>query len=54
MSAKLSILIIEDEKNICDFIAAALKNQDYRVFKSYSGMDGLVADHLALPGYFTA
>ena len=41
MSAKLSILIIEDEKNICDFIAAALKNQDYRVFKSYSGMDGL-------------
>ena len=41
MSAKLSILIIEDEKNICDFIAAALMNQDYRVFKSYSGMDGL-------------
>ena len=41
MSAKLSILIIEDEKNICDFIAAALMNQDYRVFKSYSGRDGL-------------
>ena len=37
---KFSILIIEDEKNICDFIAAALMNQDYRVFKSYSGMCG--------------
>lgn len=41
MSAKLSVLIIEDEKNICDFIAAALTNQGYRVFRSYSGTDGL-------------
>lgn len=41
MNTKLSILIIEDEKNICDFIATALINQNYKVFKSYSGKDGL-------------
>ncbi len=41
MSAKISILIIEDEKNICDFIATVLTNQNYRVYKSYSGKDGL-------------
>lgn len=41
MSAKISILVIEDEKNICDFIATILTNQDYKVYKSYSGTDGL-------------
>ena len=41
MNTKTSVLIIEDEKNICDFIATALLNQDYRVFKSYSGTDGI-------------
>lgn len=41
MNTKLSILIIEDEKNICDFIATVLSNQGYKVFKSYSGTDGI-------------
>ena len=41
MNTKISILIIEDEKNICDFIAAALISQGYRAFKSYSGTDGI-------------
>ena len=34
MNTKISILIIEDEKNICDFIATALISQGYRAFKS--------------------
>ena len=41
MNTKISILIIEDEKNICDFIATALISQGYRAFKSYSGTDGI-------------
>lgn len=41
MNTKLSILVIEDEKNICDFIATALTNQGYKVYKSYSGRDGI-------------
>lgn len=41
MNTKLSILIIEDEKNICDFIATALASQGYKVYKSYSGTDGV-------------
>lgn len=41
MNTKMSVLIIEDEKNICDFIATTLANQEYRVFKSYSGTDGI-------------
>ena len=41
MNTKLSILVIEDEKNICDFIATALTSQGYKVYKSYSGKDGI-------------
>lgn len=41
MTTKLSILVIEDEKNICDFISTTLLAQDYKVFKAYSAGDGL-------------
>ena len=30
MTHKLSILLVEDEKNICDFISTSLSAQDYR------------------------
>lgn len=41
MSTKLTILVIEDEKHICDFISTTLLAQDYKVFKAYSGAEGL-------------
>lgn len=41
MKNKLSILVIEDEKNICDFIYTTLSTQNYKVFKSYTALDGL-------------
>ena len=41
MTNKLSILVIEDEKNICDFISTTLLAQNYKVFQAYSGGDGL-------------
>ncbi|WP_455797484.1 response regulator transcription factor [Clostridium butyricum] len=36
-----SILIVEDEKEICDGIEIYLKNQGYTVFKAYNGIEGL-------------
>ena len=41
MNTKLSILVIEDEKNICDFIATTLNSQGYKVYKSYTGREGI-------------
>lgn len=41
MTNKLSVLVIEDEKNICDFIYTTLIAQDYKVFKSYCAREGL-------------
>ena len=38
---KSTILVIEDEKNICNFISTTLSNQNYRVLKAYNGVDGL-------------
>ena len=40
-SYKATILVIEDEKNICNFISTTLSAQQYRVIKAYSGIDGL-------------
>ena len=39
MTHKISILLIEDEKNICDFIAAALSAQDYKITAAHSGQE---------------
>ena len=31
MTQKISVLIIEDEKSICDFVAKTLQSHDYKV-----------------------
>ncbi|WP_035282978.1 MULTISPECIES: response regulator transcription factor [unclassified Clostridium] len=36
-----NILIVEDEKEICDGIGIYLKNQGYNVFKASNGIEGL-------------
>lgn len=41
MTHKLSILLIEDEKNICDFIAAALSAHDYKITCAHTGQEAL-------------
>ena len=39
MTHKLSILLVEDEKNICDFIS--LSAQDYRISTAHTGKEAL-------------
>lgn len=41
MSTKATIVIIEDEKNICSFISRILEPEGYRVITSNTGRDGL-------------
>ena len=41
MTHKLSILLVEDEKNICDFISTSLSAQDYRISTAHTGKDAL-------------
>ena len=41
MPQKLTILIIEDERNICDFISTSLTAQNYRVLTAQTGKSGL-------------
>jgi len=36
-----NVLIVEDEKEICDGIAIYLRNQGYNVFKANNGIEGL-------------
>ena len=36
-----NILIVEDEKEICDGVAIYLRNQGYNVFKANNGIEGL-------------
>ena len=36
-----NVLIVEDEKEICDGIEIYLKNQGYNVFKASNGIEGL-------------
>ena len=36
-----NVLIVEDEKEICDGIEIYLKNQGYQVFKASNGIKGL-------------
>ena len=39
--SKLTIVMIEDEKNICNFIESALERHDYKVMTATNGRDGL-------------
>ena len=41
MSTKATIVIIEDEKNICSFISRILEPEGYHVITSNTGRDGL-------------
>jgi len=41
MSTKLHILIIEDEKSICNFIKTALSVQNYRISMANTGEEGI-------------
>ena len=41
MNAKYSILLIEDEQTITDFISTTLKSQNYKLTTAINGADGL-------------
>ncbi len=41
MSQKVSVLIIEDEKSICEFVAKTLQAHGYRTTAVHTGKDGL-------------
>ena len=41
MNTKATIIIIEDEKNICNFIETVLSPQGYQVTSANTGTDGL-------------
>lgn len=49
MVQKLSVLIIEDEKSICDFIAKTLSSSDCKVASAGSGKEGLAILTSSLP-----
>ncbi len=46
---KVSVLIIEDEKSICDFISKTLTANDYKVATAATGKDGLAIITSNLP-----
>lgn len=41
MTHKISILLVEDEPNICGFITAALSAHDYKIALAHTGRDAL-------------
>ena len=49
MQQKITILVIEDEKSICDFIAKTLNANEYRTITAGSGKDGMAVLTSALP-----
>lgn len=49
MYQKVSVLIIEDEKSICDFMTKILTSSDYKVVTASTGKDGLAAITSSLP-----
>ncbi len=49
MMHKLSVLVIEDEKSICDFIGRILGSHDYKVTTANTGKDGLAVLTSNLP-----
>ena len=49
MTQKITILVIEDEKSICDFISRTLELNDYKVKTAMTGKEGLAAITSLLP-----
>lgn len=49
MYQKISVLIIEDEKSICDFIGKTLDSHEYKVMAANNGKDGLALITSSLP-----
>ncbi len=49
MHQKISVLIIEDEKSICDFISKTLNSHEYKVTIANNGKDGLTSITSQLP-----
>ncbi|MCI8608890.1 MAG: response regulator transcription factor [Firmicutes bacterium] len=49
MTQKISVLIIEDEKSICDFMTKTLQSHDYKVTAVHNGKDGLAMLTSTLP-----
>lgn len=49
MNQRISVLVIEDEKSICDFISRTLELNDYKVMTAFTGKDGLQAITSVLP-----
>lgn len=49
MYQKVSVLIIEDEKSICDFISKTLSTSDYKVTTAANGRDGMALITSSLP-----
>lgn len=50
MYQKISILIIEDERSICDFISKTLNSHEYKVTTANNGKDGLALNHFSTSG----
>ena len=49
MYQKISVVIIEDEKSICDFIGKTLDSHEYKVTAANNGKDGLALITSSLP-----
>lgn len=49
MKQKLNILIIEDEKSICDFISKTLNSHEYKTTTASSGKEGMAIMTSTLP-----
>ena len=49
MTQKVSVLIIEDEKSICDFVSKTLQAHDYKTTAVHSGKEGLAQLTSSLP-----
>ncbi len=49
MAQKVSVLIIEDEKSICEFVAKTLQSHDYKTTAVHTGKDGLAQLTSSLP-----
>ena len=49
MTIKSTIIVIEDEKTIGEFIETTLKAHDYKVFTAASGQEGLSLITSGLP-----
>lgn len=49
MYQKITVLIVEDEKSICDFISKTLNSHEYKVLTASNGKDGLTMITSSLP-----